>query len=97
MSRSEELQRPLQLEEDELEVYGDESIGSKDAKVPRWLKLTYVLLPIWGFFWMWSYINGSNGWLDRGYWNQLQKAALTTFPSGTIEGEAENLAEENAR
>lgn len=88
MSQNEELQRPLN-EEDELEVYGDDYITSKDARVPRWLIVIYIILPIWGFCSLFYYINGSRGWLDRGYWNQLQKAALTTFPSGTIEGEAE--------
>jgi hypothetical protein len=89
MSHDEELQRPITPEE-ELEIYGDDYLASKDARVPRWLIVTYIILPIWGFCSLFYYINGSRGWLDRGYWNQLQRAALTTFPSGTIEGEAEN-------
>lgn len=64
--------------EDEIETYGDEGITSKDAPVPTWLKLTYIILPIWGVLALWLYWNGSAGWLDRGYWQQLQKAANTT-------------------
>lgn len=55
-------------------------IPSYDAKVPLWLKLTYLILPIWGIFCFYLYWNGSAGWLDRGYWQQLQRAAGTTYP-----------------
>jgi hypothetical protein len=65
--------------EEELEFYGDDNISSADARVPKWLKVSYVLLPIWGVIWFFYFFNGSSGWLDAGYWNQLQKAALTTF------------------
>ena len=64
----------------EAEYYGDAQIASYDAKVPLWLKLSYILLPIWGALCMFLYWNGSKGWLDRGYWQQLQHAAKTTFP-----------------
>lgn len=65
----------------EIEMYaGDQSIRSADAKVPLWLKLTYIILPIWGVISFSMYWNGSHGWLDRGYWQQLQRAANTTFP-----------------
>ena len=63
----------------EIESYGDTGIESKDAKVPIWLLITYAILPIWGIVWFYFFWNGSVGWLDRGYWNQLQKAAQTTF------------------
>lgn len=53
---------------------------SKENKVPRWLMLSYILLPIWGIIAFYLYWNGSSGWLDRGYWFQLQQAANTTFP-----------------
>lgn len=66
-------------EHDELEQYPD-GIFSKDAVVPRWLKLTYLTLPIWGVITFFIYWNGSHGWLDRGYWDQLQKAANTQYP-----------------
>lgn len=64
----------------EVEEYGDPGIESLDAKVPAWLKLTYVILPIWGIITFYFFWNGSSGWLDRGYWRQLQNAAKTTFP-----------------
>jgi len=72
--------------DEHLEYYGDPGIVSKDAPVPRWLKWTYILLPIWGICSWYYYFEGSHGWLDRGYWQQLQRAALTTFPTETIEG-----------
>jgi hypothetical protein len=66
--------------EDELEEYGDENIASYNAKIPRWLTWTYIILPLWGIVAFYLYWNGSSGWLDRGYWQQLQRAANTTFP-----------------
>lgn len=74
-----------QESEEHIEIYGDSGIISKDAKVPRWLLLTYILLPIWGICSWYYFFNGSHGWLDRGYWNQLQRAALTTYPTETID------------
>ncbi|MBA3236798.1 MAG: hypothetical protein H0T62_00410 [Parachlamydiaceae bacterium] len=70
-----------------MEFYGDDNLSSADARVPLWLKLAYVFLPIWGVIWLFFFFNGSYGWFDAGYWNQLQKAALTTFPSETIQQE----------
>ena len=64
----------------EAEEYGDASIASFDSPVPLWLKCTYLFLPIWGVICLYLYWNGSQGWLDRGYWQQLQRAAQTTFP-----------------
>lgn len=66
-------------EEHELEIYGDEGIASEDARFPRWLVISYVVLPIWGILTGFYYFNGSHGWLDPSYWQQLQKAALTTY------------------
>lgn len=68
------------MKEDEVEDYGDPNIQSYNAKVPFWLILTYIVLPIWGIISFYLYWNGSYGWLDRGYWHQLQKAAGTTYP-----------------
>lgn len=69
--------------DEELEEYGDgeSTIESRDAKIPGWLKLIYLTLPIWGIIWLFLYWNGVHGWLDRGYWLQLEKAANTTFPN----------------
>jgi hypothetical protein len=67
-------------DEQEIEHYGDEYISSYDHRVPKWLKLTYIILPIWGVITWFYFFNGSHGWLDRGYWSQLQRAANTTFP-----------------
>lgn len=58
----------------------EEVIESKDIKVPRWLVWTYIILPIWGIYCLYAYWNGSHGWLDRGYWKELQQAANTTYP-----------------
>lgn len=65
---------------EEVEEYGDPGIESRDASVPPFLKWTYILLPIWGIIAFALYWNGSMGWLDRGYWRQLQNAAKTTYP-----------------
>lgn len=67
-------------EEEELELYGDDKIASFNARIPKFLILTYLLLPIWGVATLYYYWNGSRGWLDRGYWKELQIAANTTFP-----------------
>ncbi|NGX58394.1 MAG: hypothetical protein K940chlam3_01301 [Chlamydiae bacterium] len=52
-----------------------------DKGAPLWLNLVYIFVPIWGIVVFFLYWNGSYGWLDRGYWEQLQKAANTTFPA----------------
>lgn len=71
-----------------IEEYGDPKISSKDAKVPLWLIATYIVLPIWGVCSGYYYWNGTQGWLDRGYWHQLQKAAQTTMPFEKPQDEA---------
>jgi len=71
-------------EESEMELYGDGSIKSADAKVPRWLIWVYILLPIWGVVWTVLYWNGAHGWIDKGYWFELEKAANTTYPSVNV-------------
>lgn len=81
-------------EHNEVEEYGDPGITSYEGeKVPRWLMATYILLPIWGIISFILYWNGSHGWLDRGYWGELQKAANTTYPVvNMIEVEKESEA-----
>ncbi len=61
------------------EYFPDGSPPSKETPIPRWLLWTYITLPIWGLITLYLYWNGSWGWLDRGYWQQLQQAADTTF------------------
>lgn len=53
---------------------------TEDHKVPKFLYFTYLIVFIGGFWGLIAYWNGSHGWLDRGYWQQLQEAAQTTFP-----------------
>lgn len=65
---------------DDIDYYGDEYIASHHGTVPGWLKIQYVIWPAWGVIWLMLYWNGSSGYLDRGYWQQLQRAANTTFP-----------------
>ena len=71
----------MESNNDEIQSYGDEGIQSYENRVPRWLKFTYLILPVWGMIWFYYFWNGSYGWLDRGYWSELQQAANTTFPS----------------
>ncbi len=80
MTEIKSLPEQIQEEEKEIHDYGDPNIRSANAPIGRWLKATYVLLPIWGIIWFWFFWNGSYGWLDRGYWHQLQEAANTTIP-----------------
>ena len=67
-------------QDNEIEFYGDEFIASKNEPVPRWLIANYIIWPIVGLCCLYLYWNGSHGWLDRGYWQQLQRAANTVVP-----------------
>jgi len=67
-------------DDQEIETYGDENIASYNGEVPRWLIWNYIFWPLVGLIILYFFWNGSYGWLDRGYWNQLQRAANTTFP-----------------
>jgi hypothetical protein len=67
-------------EDDHVVLYGDEYIKSYHGIVPTWLKYQYALWIVAGMVWFFLYWNGSWGYLDRGSWQQLQRAALTTFP-----------------
>jgi hypothetical protein len=68
-----------------VELYGDPGIASRDTYVPRWLVINNWFWVVFGLFWMFYYWNGSHGWLDRGYWSQLQRAANTAYPYTTHE------------
>lgn len=66
---------------DELYTYsGDQITELSGKKIPLFLKWTYVLLPILGLIAYYKYWNGSEGWLDRDHWKELQQAARTTTP-----------------
>ena len=58
-----------------------------NTKVPRWLFVIYIILPIWGLYTLWAFLDGSHGWLDRGYWEELQVASKTTFSKTLEQGE----------
>lgn len=68
------------MSEEEIETYGDARIASYDNPIPGWLIATYIIMPIIGIVGFALYWNGSHGFLDRGYWRQLQEAANTTMP-----------------
>lgn len=72
------MENDREKEEEHLDFYADGSLVSADAKVPKWLKWVYIIMPLWGILWFFLFWNGSTGWLDRGYWGELQKAANTT-------------------
>jgi hypothetical protein len=57
----------------------EEVPSSLDTKIPRFLLFTYIVLPIFGIYWFYSYWDGSHGVLDRGYWHELQVKANTTI------------------
>lgn len=67
-------------EVEEVFNYGDSRIASAHHPIPLWLILTYITLPLWGIVWFYFFWNGSYGWLDPGYWSELQRAANTTLP-----------------
>lgn len=83
-------------EHSDVEFYGDPGIASADARVPRWLVINNWFWVFLGLFLFYYFINGSHGWLDRGYWGQLQRAANTTFPFTTREIIEHEAAEKNA-
>lgn len=68
--------------ENETHVRSEEEEVPKSghAPVPRWLIVNYIFWPIFGLVWFYLFWNGSYGWLDRGYWKELQEAANTTIP-----------------
>lgn len=53
---------------------------SAHHSVPRWLIFSYVATTILAFVLLLLYWNGSFGYLDRGYWKELQEVANTRYP-----------------
>lgn len=63
---------------DDRETFGDTGIATKDAPIPLFLKLTYILLPLWGLLTLYYFWDGStSSWLDGRHWKALQEAAGT--------------------
>lgn len=79
------MDKEKHLEDSDLELYGDPGIASKNAKIPTWLICSNWFWIVLGFICLFLYWNGSYGWLDRGYWSQLQRAANTAYPYTTME------------
>ncbi|HEV8052748.1 MAG TPA: hypothetical protein VGP47_09645, partial [Parachlamydiaceae bacterium] len=77
--------KELHKEVDDLELYGDPGIASRNAPVPKWLLFVNFSCVALGLLWLFLFWNGSYGWLDRGYWSELQRAANTTYPYTTTE------------
>lgn len=80
-------------EQSDLELYGDPGIASRNAPTPRWLIFSNIFFGILGFVVLYFFWNGSYGWLDRGYWNQLQRAANTVYPYTTMQIVEQEAAE----
>lgn len=62
--------------EEEIEVPPE----SEERKIPRILIVFFIALFLGGLIAFYLNWNGTQGWLDRGYWQKLQKAADTTYP-----------------
>ena len=73
----EEEHHVVHFAKDEVEEYDDTGI-------PTFLYFVYALAPLWGILWFYMFWNGSIGWLDRGYWNELEGAARTKFENGQV-------------
>ncbi len=69
------------------EIYGDdEVIEYTNTKIPKWLWIFYIGMPLWAILWFWLYWDGSEGLLDRGHWRALEEAAHTTYPFEESQG-----------
>lgn len=74
-----------QENKDPLDMYaGGEIQEIPDTKIPWYIKLITLVLPLWGILWFFYFANGSFGWVDRGAWNDLQKAAQTKNDQLTV-------------
>lgn len=69
----------------DLELYGDPGIASRNAPTPKWLVISNWFFVFLGLLWFYLFWNGSFGFLDRGYWSQLQRAANTAYPYTTMQ------------
>jgi hypothetical protein len=86
MKENEMSEQNQKLEErSDVDLYGDSGIASGHAPPPKWLIVSNTFFTIFGLVCLYLFWNGSFGWLDRGYWSQLQRAANTTYPYTTRE------------
>ncbi|MCH9608531.1 MAG: hypothetical protein S4CHLAM45_11090 [Chlamydiales bacterium] len=58
----------------------DEIPQTEENKIPLFLHITYIVVIVFGIIAFFLYWNGSHGFLDRGYWEPLQRVADTTYP-----------------
>lgn len=58
----------------------DEVPPSEENKIPLFLKITYLVVLIWGIWGFVAYWNGASGFFNRPVWTRLQEAADTTYP-----------------
>ena len=80
-----ESNRDVKEEASDVVFYGDPGIASADAPPPKWLIFSNWFFVFLGLLWFYLFWNGSIGWFDRGYWNQLQRAANTAYPYTTMQ------------
>lgn len=79
------MEQKTDSQHEEFDFYEGGSISSAHGGIPKWLWFFYIAMPLWGLVWFYLYWNGSSGWLDNGYWQQLQRAANTTSPYVNVE------------
>ena len=58
----------------------DEIPQTEERKIPVFLYIVYIVVLVGGIWAFCAFWTGSKGWLDRGFWHELQKAASTTAP-----------------
>ena len=77
------MTQKVEEQEPETVTFADGAIHElkESPPTPFYLKLSYILCISWGIVWMWMFWSGSWGWLDRGSWQGLEKAANTTMVS----------------
>ncbi|MBB64398.1 MAG: hypothetical protein CMO81_04985 [Waddliaceae bacterium] len=70
------------MEDDDAAILDDYAGGEikefANTKLPSFLKISYFFIALWGFVWLYMFWDGSFGWVDRGYWKELEQVANTT-------------------
>lgn len=63
---------------DEIHHYADGKITERaNGPLPTALRIMYLIVLLWGVWALYTYWNGSHGFLDRGGWQELQEFANT--------------------